>query len=68
MVSFRILNSDGTPARKRRVIVKNPGHWDYGLSGQDGTVEIPHIFPSGELIVGGRTVYQGDLVGDIYLP
>jgi len=68
MAFFRLLNSDGSPASSRQVIIKNPGIWDYGISDRNGQVNIPHQYDSGTIVVGGQTIYMGSLSGTIYLP
>lgn len=68
MASLRIMNSDGSPARSLRVIIKCPGNWGYGLTDADGMVEIPSVPDEGTVIVQGETVFMGFLSGTIYLP
>lgn len=67
MAQFRLLHADGSPASCLQVIIKNPGHWDYAMSDDDGQVKVPN-FSSGSVVVRGQTIYYGDLEGIIYLP
>lgn len=68
MPTFRLLNSDGTPASLRQVIIKNPGFWDYAMSDIHGEVKLPNFVEFGDVVVGGQTIYQGTLKGTLYLP
>lgn len=62
MVSFRVLQTNGTPVPGKQVIVRTLGRWDFGITGVDGLVHLP-LEPgeNGRIIIGGQSVYLGDL-------
>ncbi|MDW3647932.1 MAG: hypothetical protein R8P61_12770 [Bacteroidia bacterium] len=68
MAFLQFFYADGSPASDLQVIIKNPGHWDYGLTDSEGQVCIPHAYDVGTVVVNGKAVYMGDLSGTIYLP
>lgn len=62
MASFRVLYSDNSIARNKKVVVSvNGGGVANGFTDSQGWVSIPTSGTYGKIIVNGRTVHKGSL-------
>lgn len=69
MVTFRVLKTNGHPLSNQQVIVRTLGQWDFGITSRNGEVSLPlHHDVIGRIIIGGKSVYLGQLgIGIIYV-
>ncbi|GAB4407516.1 MAG: hypothetical protein OHK0039_10060 [Bacteroidia bacterium] len=65
MPAFRVIQSDGSPARDMRVILWGLGEKAYGITDHRSYVHMPDVGTRGKIIIGGRTVYCGALDVDV---
>ena len=61
MASFTIVDTHGLPVRNKQVIINALGERAYGITDENGYVFIPITASKGKIIVGGQTVYFGNL-------
>ncbi|MEZ4775878.1 MAG: hypothetical protein R3D00_22040 [Bacteroidia bacterium] len=62
IISFQVINKDGSPVPSQQVIIRTLGDMQFGITDYQGFVSIPTRDDSGNIIIQGKTRHCGYLL------